>query len=192
MKTLLLTLLALATFLQIAPAQDNKVMKNSVIEIAVLGVPPGEQSRINQIYPVDGNGNIRMWEIGTVRAAGLSTTALAKKIESSYKAAEIYTSPTILIKTNSESEKVNELVTLAGKVNRPGPIQWIRGMTLAQAIASAGGPNTFGTTKRVSIYRDGKKYELSPLTNDTHKLEKVYPNDTIEIDQVRAWETGGR
>lgn len=192
MKTLLLTLLALATFLQVASAQDNKVKRNSVIEIAVLGVPPGEQSRINQIYPVDGKGNIRMWEIGTIRAEGLSTTALAQKIEASYKSAQIYTSPTILVKTNSEGEKVNELVTLAGKVNRPGPIQWVRGMTLAQAIASAGGPNTFGTTKRVSIYRDGVKYELSPLTDDKHKLEKVYPNDTIEIDQVKAWETGGR
>lgn len=192
MKTLLLTLLALATFLQVGSAQVNTVKRNSVIEIAVLGVPPGEQSRINQVYPVDGKGNIRMWEIGTIRAEGLSTTALAQKIEASYKSAQIYTSPTILVKTNSGEETVSELVTLAGKVNRPGPIQWVRGMTLAQAIASAGGPNTFGTTKRVSIYRDGVKYELSPLTDDKHKLEKVYPNDTIEIDQVKAWETGGR
>ena len=192
MKTILIALLALVTSLQVAPAQSNTVKKNSVIEIAVMGVPPGEQSRINQIYPVDANGNIRMWEIGTIRAAGLSPTALAQKIESSYKSAQIYTSPTILVKTNSEGEKVNELVTMAGKVNSPGPIQWVRGMTLAQAIAAAGGPNTFGTTKRVSIYREGKKYELSPLTVDKHKLELVYPNDTIEIDQVKAWESGGR
>jgi len=191
MKTILLIVFALAASLQFTAAQ-TKILKNSVIEIAVMGVPPGEQARINAEYPVDSNGNIRMWGIGSVSAAGLSSTALSQKIESAYKAVQIYTSPTILVRTNSGTERITEQVTLAGSVNRPGPIAWANGMTLAQALAAAGGPTTFGTTKRVTIYREGKKYALSPLTNDQHKLEKIYPSDTIEVDQVKAWEQGGR
>ncbi|MBK1832967.1 polysaccharide biosynthesis/export family protein [Roseibacillus ishigakijimensis] len=189
MKTILVALVALLSLCQIASAQ---IQKNTKLKITVMGVPAGEQTRINAVYPVDSSGNIRMWEIGSIRAAGLSSTALAKQIESSYKSAQIYTSPTILIEQigNVETE-LQQFVTVMGSVQRPGTVPYIKGMTLAQAIAAAGGPNTFGTTKRVSVYREGKKYSLSPRTNDKHKLERVYPSDTIEVDQVKAWESGG-
>lgn len=158
-----------------------------------MGVPPGEGARVNNNYPVDANGNIRMWEVGTIRAAGLTSTALAKKIEQAYKTAQIYTSPTIVIQKIGDADgNLQQLITVTGSVRSPGPISYSSGMTLAQALAAAGGPDTFGTTKRVSVYREGKKYSLSPLVNDKHKLERVYPGDTIEIDQVKPWESGGR
>ncbi|GHC45135.1 SLBB domain-containing protein [Roseibacillus persicicus] len=189
MKILLLLLLCFSGAFQTASAQIQKNMK---LEISVMGVPPGEQSRINAVYPVDAGGNIKMWEIGTIRAAGLTATALAKKIENAYKAAQIYTSPNIVVQKIGDVEgELQQLVTVTGSVNRPGTVPYIRGMTLAQAIAAAGGPSTFGTTKRVHVYREGKKYLLSPRTNDTHKLERIYPNDTVEVDQVKAWESGG-
>lgn len=168
------------------------IKKNMSISIKILGVPPSEHARINTQYPVDGSGNIRMWEIGEIRAAGLEPTALARKIEKAYVQAQIYTNPTIIIETNMAEGQLTEVITLTGKVGRPGPVQYTAGMTLAQAIAAAGGANTFGTTKRVNVYREGKKYTLSPRTNDKHKLERVYPNDIIEIDQVKAWESGGQ
>ena len=189
MKKLLLFLLSVAACVQPLSAQ---IKKNSKLQISVMGVPVEEQGRINNIYPVDASGNIRMWEIGTVRAAGLTATNLAKNIEQAYKKAEIYTTPAIIIQQigDVETELVQQ-VTVSGSVNRPGPIAYTSGMTLAQAIAAAGGPSTFGTTKRVNVYREGKKYLLSPRENDKHKLERIYPSDTIEVDQVKAWESGG-
>ncbi len=188
MKAFIFLLISLVAQIQFIGAQ---IQKNTSIQVTVMGVPPGEQSRINASYPVDASGNIRMWEIGTVRAAGLSPTALAQKIEQAYKSAQIYTSPTILIQTGETEKQLQELVTVTGSVGRQGQVQYIKGMTLSQAIAAAGGPNTFGTTKRVSVFRDGKKYLLSPLTNDKHKLERIFPGDMIEVDQVKAWESGG-
>ena len=79
-----------------------------------------------------------------------------------------------------------------GSVNRPGTVPYLRGMTLAQALAAVGGPSTFGTTKRVTVWREGKKYALSPRTNERHKLERIFPDDVIEVDQVKAWESGGQ
>lgn len=189
MKKLLTTLLLLATLLQSVDAQMKRNMK---IGIQIKGVPVSEQALIDAEYQIDGNGNIRMWEIGTIRAEGLTTTQLAQKIENEYKKAQIYTNPSIQIRSDDVEINANPILTIAGSVNRPGPIEIIKGMTLAQAIAAAGGPSTFGTTKRVNVYRDGKKYKFSPLTDDKHKLERVYPGDTIEVDQVRAWEPGGR
>lgn len=189
MKRLFIVLLALASTAQVISAQ---IQKKTSIQISIIGVPPSEAARINAPYPVDAAGNIRMWEIGTIRAAGLTATSLAKKIEQAYKSAQIYTSPTIHIQTGSREEQIQELVTVMGSVGRPGTVPYLKGMTLAQALAAAGGPNTFGTTKRVTVWREGKKYALSPLTNDQHKLERIYPGDVVEVDQVKAWESGGR
>lgn len=189
MRTILICLLGFAVSLLSANAQ---IQKNTNIQISILGVPPGDAARINASYPVDASGNIRMWEIGSIRAAGLSITALSKKIEQAYKSKEIYTTPTILIQTGDVSGQLQQIITVMGSVQRPGTVGFLKNMTLAQAIAAAGGPNTFGTTKRVTVWREGQKYALSPLTNERHKLERIYPDDVIEVDQVKPWESGGR
>lgn len=190
MKKLLLLLL-IGCSLPLAFGQ-NTIQKNTQINIIARGLPPGEQSRIDAPYQVDEQGNINLWEIGTIRAAGLSPNALGRKIEEAYKQAEIYTSPSIQVQTNNVEGELQQLVTVSGSVVRQGTVPYIRDMTLAQAIAAAGGPSTFGTTKRVHVYREGKKYLLSPLTNDAHKLERIFPQDTIEVDQVKPWESGGK
>lgn len=189
MKKFLIALLALAATAQVVTAQ---IQKKTSIQISIIGVPSEEAARINTTYPVDSAGNIRMWGIGTLRAAGLSPTALSKKIEQAYKSAEIYTSPTFHIQTGSTENELQQLVTVMGSVNRPGTVPYLKGMTLAQALAAVGGPSTFGTTKRVTVWREGKKYELSPRTNERHKLERIFPDDVIEVDQVKAWESGGQ
>lgn len=189
MKTLLIILLSLTAGLSNIAAQ---IKKDTNVQITILGVPPEETARINATYPVDSNGNIRMWVIGDIRAAGLSRTALSKKIENAYRSAEIYTSPTIQVQTGSVEDELSQIVTVMGSVARPGTIPYIKGMNLAQALATAGGPTTFGTTKRVTVWREGRKYALSPLVNEKHKLEKIYPDDVVEIDQVKAWESGGK
>lgn len=189
MKRLIVSLLVFVAFVQTLTAQ---IQKNTNIQVTILGVPPSETARINSTYPVDASGNIRMWEIGTIRAAGMSSTALAKKIEQAYKAAQIYTTPTINIQTGETEKELQELVTVTGSVRSPGTVNYLRGMTLAQALAAVGGPSAFGTTKRVTVWREGKKYRLSPRTNEQHKLERIFPGDVIEVDQVKAWESGGQ
>ncbi len=168
-----------------------QIKKNTDLEIRLTGIPAAEQSRINGVYQVDSSGNIRMWEIGTIRAAGLTATSLAQTIEGRFKSAQIYTSPVAIVQMSQVDDDNFSFLTVGGNVSRPGQVQFVNGMTLAQAIIQAGGPTAFGTTKRVTIFREGKRYELSPLTNDQHKLEKVYPNDTISIDKVGPFEQGG-
>ena len=89
----------------------------------------------------------------------------------------------------SADSELAQTVTVAGQVNKPGPQDYKSGMTLEDALGEAGGVGTFGTSRRVNVYREGKKYALD-MTNEKHRKERIYPNDTVEVDQVKAWESG--
>lgn len=179
-KNRLLTTLLAVLAVACPAVQAVPIQAGQMIRIAIIGVPPGEASRINNNYLVDESGIVRLWGISDMKASGLSATALAKKIEQAYRSAEIYTNPTIQIFTDSGDALVQELVTVGGRVRSPGPKPFQTGMTLFQAIMAAGGPTDFGASNRVKLYRNGKVYEYD-LTKGDHKLLKVYPNDTIDV-----------
>ena len=87
---------------------------------------------------------------------------------------------------NSQSQ-----VIVMGSVESPGSLLHGEKMTVADAIEQAGGVSTFGTSSRVTVRREGKKYPLDLRRNEKHRLEPIYPGDVIEVDQVKAWESGG-
>ena len=180
MKTLLYcSLLLLVVIPTSARAQ---IEAGGAIQISIQGVPSGEQARINGGYPVSEKGFITMWKIGSIKVTGVEPDVLARKIEEAYRVAEIYTSPVIQIVADSSDNLTVQVVTIGGKVRTPGPKPYRRGMTLYQAIMSAGGPTEFGAINRVSLYRNGKRY-IYDLNKGSHKLLKVFPKDTIDIPQ---------
>ena len=195
LRSLFAAILAVSFYLFPLYSQDKVeedvkfvVKKGSDLEIRFAGIPIEDQSRFNGVYQVDNSGNIRMWEIGTIKVAGLTAKQLAQTLEMEMKKIG-YSDVISLNYTGGYDDETNiETLNVGGSVHRPGPMRYVKGMTLSQAIISAGGPTEFGTTKRVFITREGKRYELSPLTNEKHKLEKVYPNDIIDVDQVRAFD----
>ena len=71
-------------------------------------------------------------------------------------------------------------VTVGGSVHRPGPVALKPGMTLAQAIDAAGGATTWGSTKRVRIYREGT-VTVYDLNNPAHANGTLAQNDTIDV-----------
>ena len=179
MKTLLkLTLVALALLPMNLLGQ---IQSGTAIQISIQGVPVSEQGRINATYPVSKSGYITMWHVGQIKASGLTSTQLARKIEAAYRNAEIYTSPTIQILSDSTQNITQQIVTVGGKVRAPGPKPFSRGMTLYDAVMAAG-PTEFGAINRVKLYRNGKAY-IYDLTKGSHKLLKLYPRDTIDIPQ---------
>ncbi|NNC90257.1 MAG: hypothetical protein HKN82_17510 [Akkermansiaceae bacterium] len=180
MKALLHFLLA--AILLMVPCLASPIESGQAIEVQILGVPPGEQSRVAATYSVSDDGFVNMWQIGRIKAAGLSTDALARKIEAAYRAAEIYTSPTIQVMSNSSDRLVQQLVTVGGKVRSPGAKPYQRNMTLYQAVMAAGGATEFGAVNRVKLYRDGdvSTYDLRRAKD---KLLKVEPNDVVDVPQ---------
>mgnify|MGYP002037505179 CR=1 FL=1 len=166
--------------------QAQQIEAGGAIQITIQGVPVAEQGRINGGYPVSDKGFITMWKIGDIKVAGVVPEALARKIEAAYREAEIYTSPVIQIIADSSDNLTLHVVTVGGKVRAPGPKPFRRGMTLYQAVMSAGGPTEFGAINRVSLYRNGKRY-IYDLHKGEHKLLKLYPRDTIDIPQKNVF-----
>ncbi|MEM9080599.1 MAG: von Willebrand factor type A domain-containing protein, partial [Verrucomicrobiota bacterium] len=89
-----------------------------------------------------------------------------------------------------EDSQPIEPVVVAGSVVQPGSLDWKEGVTLGEVVEEVGGVSTFGSPRRVRVYREGKMYDLS-LVEREHREERIFPGDVVEVEQVRAWEMGG-
>ena len=181
MKILLLIIAALASLASIASAQST-ISAGRAIEIRIQGVPTEEMSRVNNTYPVSDGGYIRMPFIGNIRAAGKRPDSLAQSIEAAYKSAQIYTNPTVQVLASSDETLAEHVVTVGGYVQRPGPVKYVRGLTLYNAVQSGGGATPFGSMHRVRLIRNGRLREYDLFKTEA-KGVLVEPSDTIEIPQ---------
>ncbi len=173
----LLLLLGLTTIL------NAQIRTGSSVQISIMGVPQEEKTKIDSMYFVASNGTINMPFIGTIRAAGKRPEVLAAAIQSSYRAAQIYTNPTIQVVSTAEEGGVQEQrVHLGGQVRTPGPIPFTKGLTIYQAVQTAGGTTEFGSQRRVKLYRNGKISTLD-ITDPQYMRVPLQPNDTIEVER---------
>lgn len=160
-----------------------QIESGTSVQITIMGVPSSEKGSVDGMYPVSQSGNINMPYIGAVRAVGMRPETLAASIQSRYRAAEIYSSPTIqVIDTQGGAGVKQQLIHVGGQVRRTGPVNWQKNLTIYQAVQSAGGATEFGSLKRVKLYRDGKTQSFD-LTNPQFKQVPMKPNDTIEVPQ---------
>ena len=168
----------------------QSISPKEILKISIKGVPASEQTRVSGDYVVSPNGYVSLPLLkAEIKASGLSSSALARKIETAYRSAEIYQSPRITIisrKDSAASEIDRQVVSIGGFVKRPGPTPYTRGMTLFQAVSAAGGETAFGSIRRVELHRNGKKY-IYDLRKSDHMRVKVYPNDSINVPQKTAF-----
>lgn len=168
----------------------QSISSKSTLNIIIKGVPGTEQTRISGQYVVSPSGFIFLPLLKNgIKASGLSSSALARNIESAYRSAEIYQNPRITVistKDAAQDEIDRQVVSVGGFVKRPGPVAYMRGMTLFQALSAAGGETAFGSIKRVELHRNGKKYVYN-LKNATHMRVRVYPGDSVNVPQKTAF-----
>lgn len=180
LKTLYYILLGL--LVAVTPVM-SQIEAGTSVQITIMGVPSEEKSKIDALYPVSSSGTVNLPFIGTIRAAGLRPETLAQSIQGAYRAAEIYTSPTIQVVSTAEGSGVKEeLVHIGGQVRRPGPVKFSQNLTIYQAIQAAGGSTEFGSLKRVKLYRAGKPRTLD-MSLPEHMKIPLRPDDTIAVPQ---------
>lgn len=171
------------SFLVIAPGIAEPIGAGTSVQISIMGVPLEEKGKIDAVYPVGESGTVNMPFIGNVRAAGLQPETLAAAIESAYRSARIYSSPTIqVIGTRNAMSAREQMVYVGGQARRPGPVAFQQGLTIYQAVQGAGGATEFGSLKRVKLFRAGKTNTYD-LTNPQFMRVLVQSDDTIEIPQ---------
>lgn len=163
-------------------AAQSVIAPGRAIQIEIRGVPQEEIARVNGLYTVSESGLINMPFIGSVRAAGLSPTALGASIAAAYKSAQIYTNPNIQVQSDSLGTQQKLMVHIGGQVRRTGPVEYVPGLTIYQAIQSAGGPTEFGAMNRVELLRGGK-VRLLDLRQTQFKGFTLLQDDTITVPE---------
>jgi protein involved in polysaccharide export with SLBB domain len=181
-----LTLTLLLALLTPAQAQtgETPLKPGDQVKITITGVPAADQqAMLSQLYIVSNEGTIRLQHLKSeVRASGLTPTALARTLESGYKAAKIYTNPAINISRNNDATSV-QMVSVSGNVRLSGSAVYRPGMKIIEAIAEKGGPDDFANMKKVRLMRGQKSQELdlSNVSRNPASNVALQPGDIIIV-----------
>jgi len=150
----------------------------------VLDVSVWKEQELTRSLQVRPDGKISMPLLGDVQAAGLTPGQLAQNVTDKLK--KYLTAPQVtVILTQINSQRVY----VTGEVTRPGAYPVLPGMTILQAISSAGGLTPFANSKKIFLMRDENhiqtKYPFSyKEVLDGRKADENLPvkaGDTIVV-----------
>jgi polysaccharide export outer membrane protein len=143
----------------------------------MLDISVWKEPDVSRAVPVRPDGKISLPLIDDVQAAGQTPLQLAglvtEKLTKYLKAPQV----TIVV-TQINSQRV----FVVGEVARVGALQLLPGMTVLQALASAGGFTPFADMKKIRIVRtrNGKQIEYPFNYRDALKGEKPEQNIKME------------
>ena len=148
-----------------------------------LNVTVWKEEKLSGHLLVRPDGMISVPLLGDVLAAGLTPQRLGVDIEARLK--KFVQSPNVTVEVTQIRSK---LVYLMGEVTRKGPIELTPGMTLLQAISSAGGLADYANAKKIYILRnrDGIQVKIpvhykEALKGDSALNLALQPGDTIVV-----------
>jgi len=188
MKTQFFLLIALLSneVGSIAQTGELPLKKGDRITISIGGIPDNEIAQIRNVYTVSDDGTIPLLYIGNVRAVGLKPSSLQRSIEQTYINQEIYTRPSVLVSIDGGESAATMRTVMVSGANKPGAVPYRQGMTISQAIMTAGGPTPFGSMKKVKLIRAGRPatiHNLSSNAGDPSVDIQVQPDDQIIVPE---------
>jgi polysaccharide export outer membrane protein len=150
----------------------------------VLDINVWKEPDVSRVVPVRPDGRISLPLINDVQAAGLSPQQLAGTVTERLRKYLNEPQVTVIV-TAINSQRV----FVVGEVLRAGAFPMLPGMTVLQALSSAGGFTTFADMKKIHVVRlrDGKHVELpfnyrEVLKGDNPEQNiKLEPGDTIVV-----------
>lgn len=169
--------LALATFIAVlflfggatpASAQTGyKLGTGDKLKVTVFG----EEDASGE-YEIDATGAISARLLGRVQVKGLTLSEVEQTLTDQYRSRGFFRHPRISI----------ELVNLRpffilGEVEKRGSYPYVNGLTVAQAVAIAGGYTYRASRAHITVQKVGGKEE--PATEDT----PVYPGDIVRVPE---------
>lgn len=136
-----------------AAAADSGASSEYIIGASdVLTVTVWKEPTLSGQILVRPDGMISLALLGDVRASGLTPLELADQITQKLK--KYYQDPKVSVVVAQIHSK---LVFLIGEVNKKGPVEMTSGMTLLEAISSAGGLTDFANAKKIYLLRNQDK-----------------------------------
>jgi polysaccharide export outer membrane protein len=148
----------------------------------VLDVNVWKEAELTRTVPVRPDGKISLPLLNDVQAAGLTPTQLAAEITASLK--KFVTNPQVTVIV---AQINSQRVYILGEAARPGAYPLLPGMTVLQALSSAGGFTMFANMKKIYVLRQqGGKQEKFPF-NYRDVVDGKHPEQNIALkagDQI--------
>jgi protein involved in polysaccharide export with SLBB domain len=124
-------------------------------------------------YEIDATGAISARLIGRLQVGGMTVSEVEQALIEQYRGRGYFKNPRIAI----------ELVNLRpffilGEVEKRGSYPYVNGLTVAQAVAIAGGYTYRASRSRITIQRVGAPREVAAQENDP-----VYPGDIVRVPE---------
>ena len=168
-----------------APAVPAPVVPDSYVIGAsdVVMVTVYKEPTLSSGMLVRPDGMITLPLLGDIKAAGKTPLQLANEITAKLK--KYIQDPNVTVTVQGINSKK---VYMMGEIGRMGPLEMTPGMTLLQAIATAGGLSPFANAKKIYILRivDGKQQKIfvqykQALRGDLSLNLPLNPGDTIVV-----------
>ena len=188
--SLIASLAANAASVQSGPAAQTPA--SAITSNVAYQIAPGDVLSINVLgfqdltadSTVTPDGMITVPLLGQVKASGLTTDQLGAQLASGWK--KYVVNPPVSV---SVKQKHDQIFSVEGYVNHPGPATFTPNLHIVQALALAGGPTTDGDLSKVTVtHRDGTTATVN-LSNPSIKGGTaddivVYEQDNIYVPQA--------
>jgi protein involved in polysaccharide export with SLBB domain len=153
-----------------AQAADYKLGAGDKVRVVVLADP-----EFSGEYEVDASGNISVRMVGRLSVLGMTTAELEATLTERYRSGGYLRNPKLSVELMSARP-----FFVLGEVVKPGSYPYVAGLTVAQAVAVAGGYTRRASTSRIKIKRFG-----SPAGNEDSVTEDsvVNPGDILRVPE---------
>jgi polysaccharide export outer membrane protein len=169
--------LASDSFTQLPP-NDNQMRPNGANYVIgpgdVLDISVWKETALTKLVIVLPDGNISFPLIGEVRAQGLTMSRLKEKLEIKIKRFVPHPNLSVAI------HQVNSLqIYVIGKVNNPGRYAINATINVLQALAIAGGLNSFAKKNKIKIFRETRagpqifEFRYGDVTEGKHLTQNI-------------------
>ena len=188
MKTIIQSLIAFVSMfampMAMAMAESATLKAGDCVQIE-LKAPAEDAALFEGNYIIsEESGMVKVPKLNhAIIAAGLSTSQLSRKIESAYRAANIYKDPKIVVSVPEPKWIAARVVNVGGSVRQPGEVPLRENMRLFQAITRAGGFTDSEKVREVKLIRGKKetKYDMGRIKADGSNNPLLQDGDQIIV-----------
>lgn len=179
--------------IRLASGCDFTIQGGNCVDIKISGIPAFELSPLNGSYRVGPDGNLRLWEVGLIKASGLTFEELERAIEEAFVRLEIYQAPKVFVHRSrlscgkADSTLSGVGIEVEGDVERLGHYPYERELTIDKLVGVVGLSRGSWGPVEVRVQRDQKWYQLFPVTQDRFGIERLYPGDRVEFSLKSPW-----
>lgn len=153
-----------------ARAADYRLGAGDKIRVVVLADP-----EFSGEYEVDAAGNVSVRMLGRMSVTGITTAELEQKLAERYREGGYLRNPRLTVELVSARP-----FYILGEVSKPGSYPYVAGLTVAHAVAIAGGYTRRASSSRIKVRRFGGS---SSSEESVSEDSTINPGDIVRVPE---------